>query len=615
MADNNKATSLDNVKQYVKGVLQGWFSNKATLDKLSTATNGDLLYNNIPVGAGSSVTVDVALSATSENPVQNKVIYSALEDKANASDIPDTSGLATQSAVTAALALKQDALTFDSSPTANSTNPVTSGGVYTALQNVPGGSTITVDTTLSATSENPVQNKAIYSALQNISGGTSAIVDSMLSSTSENPVQNKVIKAALDGKADASAIPDVSNFVTTQNLSTGLATKQDTLTFDSTPTQNSSNPVTSGGVYSALQGASFSLSPATTSTLGGIIVGDNLTVDQNGRLSAGAIPDVSGFALASSLSAVATSGDYSDLINTPNVYTKTEVDNLVSSSVCDDTPMSEVETMLDRIFGTGGSSGVKIVSFANGTDAEIAAMLAAHYAGEINIHDFWRVGDTRSIPLSAMSAWGTNGETHVAQTVDIVLVNAGGYTTGGNTECAFVWQQKDGLIEPGYMNATATNNNGWSGSARRSWASVYKQALPGYFKDLMKTCTIRTARENQAGTLYVDSQDELFLPSMTEVYGTITDQNSVVWTNGYEGNQWDYYKTEANIYDKKMGTIENAGSTRLFYWLRSPDRSNANSFMRVPIYRGTPKGSQANTVTTSTSQYTYHYMIVPCGFI
>lgn len=35
----------------------------------------------IPVGGGSSVTVDSALSSTSENPVQNKVITSALNDK------------------------------------------------------------------------------------------------------------------------------------------------------------------------------------------------------------------------------------------------------------------------------------------------------------------------------------------------------------------------------------------------------------------------------------------------------------------------------------------------------------------------------------------------------
>lgn len=37
----------------------------------------------IPVGGGSSVTVDSALSSTSENPVQNKVITSALNSKVN----------------------------------------------------------------------------------------------------------------------------------------------------------------------------------------------------------------------------------------------------------------------------------------------------------------------------------------------------------------------------------------------------------------------------------------------------------------------------------------------------------------------------------------------------
>lgn len=36
------------------------------------------------------------------------------------------------------------------------------------------------------------------------------------------------------------------------SLSAEIATKQDALTFDSTPTENSTNPVTSGGVYSAV---------------------------------------------------------------------------------------------------------------------------------------------------------------------------------------------------------------------------------------------------------------------------------------------------------------------------------------------------------------------------
>lgn len=46
-------------------------------------------------GGGGSVTVDSALSSTSENPVQNKAIYLALQDKADASDIPTVASAVT----------------------------------------------------------------------------------------------------------------------------------------------------------------------------------------------------------------------------------------------------------------------------------------------------------------------------------------------------------------------------------------------------------------------------------------------------------------------------------------------------------------------------------------
>lgn len=68
---------------------------------------------------------------------------------------------------------KQDKLTFDSTPIANSNNPVTSAGIKAAID--------------------------------------AKTVDSALSSTSTNPVQNKVIKAELDGKVDSS---EMSNYAT-----------------------------------------------------------------------------------------------------------------------------------------------------------------------------------------------------------------------------------------------------------------------------------------------------------------------------------------------------------------------------------------------------------------
>lgn len=45
----------------------------------------------------------------------------------------------------------------------------------------------------------------------------------------------------------------MANYTTTADLTTLLAAKQDTLTFDNVPTENSNNPVKSGGVYEANQ--------------------------------------------------------------------------------------------------------------------------------------------------------------------------------------------------------------------------------------------------------------------------------------------------------------------------------------------------------------------------
>lgn len=87
----------------------------------------------------------------------------------------------------------QAQLTFDTEPTEDSTNPVESGGVYSALSTKQ--DTLTIDATPTENSSNPVQSGGTYTA---------------------------------------------------------LAGKQDTLTFDDSPTSGSSNPVKSGGVYSAL---------------------------------------------------------------------------------------------------------------------------------------------------------------------------------------------------------------------------------------------------------------------------------------------------------------------------------------------------------------------------
>ena len=66
-------------------------------------------------------------------------------------------------ATTADVAKKQDALTLDTTPKSGSANPVTSGGVYTALANKQ--DTLTFDSTPTASSTNPVTSGGVKTAI------------------------------------------------------------------------------------------------------------------------------------------------------------------------------------------------------------------------------------------------------------------------------------------------------------------------------------------------------------------------------------------------------------------------------------------------------------------
>ena len=59
---------------------------------------------------------------------------------------------------------KQDKLTFDSTPTNGSNNPVTSGGIYNAINNKQ--DKLTFDSTPTSGSSNPVTSDGIYQAIQ-----------------------------------------------------------------------------------------------------------------------------------------------------------------------------------------------------------------------------------------------------------------------------------------------------------------------------------------------------------------------------------------------------------------------------------------------------------------
>lgn len=241
----------------------------------------------------------------------------------------------------------------------------------------------------------------------------------------------------------------------------------------------------------------------------------------------------------------------------------------------------------------GEPDDLKIVTFADGTDAEIEKMIEAHYAGKINIGDYWAVGDKRIIHHNAMAATGVS-ESHKANDYAYVIIGIEHddlvTAINGKTKAAITIQTERMLYldttteynasynvshECGYINGSSTNSGGWEGCARRTWCNnVYKKCLPTYIQNMMKQVKKLASVGSRSSTIKV-SNDYAFLPSEIEVFG------SIKYSFAGEGEQYQYFKNAtANRY-KKPYFSSNFVSGR--YWERSPYSSSGNKFCHVDM--------------------------------
>ena len=131
---------------------------------------------------------------------------------------------------------KQENLTFDSTPVSSSSNPVTSYGIYTFVNNKISNlqTKLTFDNTPTSGSTNSVRSGGIYSFVNTKISTlqTKLTFDTEPKSGSSNPVTSGGIYTYIDSK---------------------ISTLQTKLTFDTEPRSGSTNPVTSGGVYSFVE--------------------------------------------------------------------------------------------------------------------------------------------------------------------------------------------------------------------------------------------------------------------------------------------------------------------------------------------------------------------------
>lgn len=259
----------------------------------------------------------------------------------------------------------------------------------------------------------------------------------------------------------------------------------------------------------------------------------------------------------------------------------------------------------------GEPEGLKIVTFADGTDDEITKMIEAHYAGKINIGDYWAVGDKRIIHHNAMAATGVS-ESHKANDYAYVIIGIEHddlvTAINGKTKAAITIQTErmlyldttteynssyDTSHECGYMNSSNTNSGGWEDCARRTWCNnVYKKCLPTYIQNMIKQVKKLTSVGGQGSTIKT-SNDYAFLPSEIEIFGSTT------YSFSGEGTQYQYFKNAtANRYKKPRYSSDYVSG---YYWTRSPHSGDSYSFCIVNRVGSTGTISASGT-----------YGVVPC---
>lgn len=241
--------------------------------------------------------------------------------------------------------------------------------------------------------------------------------------------------------------------------------------------------------------------------------------------------------------------------------------------------VSYTENGVTKTASTTVTVPIKIVTWATGTDAEIADMVAAADAGQISLKDYWAAGQERIVNLSAMAATGV-GESHVAQSATLVLMDSTciGFTlatatSGGKTKPDFIVGLKNSLLEKGYMDPNG-NENGWSGCQRRTWCNnVFREAIPSSLRGIFKQFKWKQGKGGGASSGLFETTDYFGLAPEKAIFGSVTYSQT---DEAALYAQWDWYKTSTNII-KKLGDNGSANS----WWECSPYSGYSINFCYV----------------------------------
>lgn len=242
---------------------------------------------------------------------------------------------------------------------------------------------------------------------------------------------------------------------------------------------------------------------------------------------------------------------------------------------------------------------LKLVTWADGTDAEICKMIAAMDDGFISTYDSgWDENDERIVHLNAISS-GSYNVAHAAQNITLVLVRRGGYynLNKGNFVVAF----KECIKEAEKIETSATNQNGWHNSRGKKCCDAIFNMIPSTLRPIFKEFTVHSSTKGGSNSPGVsDATGKLSLFQEKDVFDPVTYESDDEYRADWSPGQFNYFKTAANRTKVRSGT-----TTASMWWLRTPSKDSTSAFVNV---------TSAGAVSYGSASYSSCYM-APFGVI
>lgn len=207
-------------------------------------------------------------------------------------------------------------------------------------------------------------------------------------------------------------------------------------------------------------------------------------------------------------------------------------------------------------------SYVKIVSWANGSDTELKNMITAADNGQINLADYWTVGDERTVEGHISDGAGTT----VSTTERLILLHPGQYAAGNNDTCSFV-------VGMPYVSLYHKNSSSYS-----NWKNSNLESI------------VRTVRSYSNGIPFITDLSQRSIWD-SSVYNTIFKKfNEYTFdrttNNLYTANIYCSIPAEKEVFNSKINSYQaeadaligfdyfKTSSNRILYWMNYDSSTN-----------------------------------------